>query len=496
MSTLERLETLIQTHSSVLRSTLVGAILSLPIVLSLLLDESLLSIHSLIYSIFTIAISFLLFYKNKLLVKAYTDSLTGLFNRDYLNLRLDQLLKKNGVPFCVLLMDLDRFKMVNDTLGHTVGDKLLVMVAQRLKVLFSPTDAVVRLGGDEFAIVMPYATEREHVESLAKKILDVFAKPFDLDDTHKADVCTSIGIALSPFHSSNAVDLLRCADVAMYYAKRNKGGFAIYTKDIDSTEVEMLALSSSLRTALIKDEMEIYYQPKKTLHDGKVNSVEALIRWNHPSLGLLTPDKFIPLAEQTGIITILTPWVIRNVIKQLLIWDSKGLILEAAVNISTECLKNSNLLSLVSKEVAETGIDPSRLTLEVTETSIMSDPETSLKVLMGLDILGIKLSVDDFGTGHSSLLYLKHLPIKEIKIDRVFVSGLLKNRQDQGIIASTINLGKEMNCIVVAEGVEDRETLTLLDEMHCDVIQGYYLSRPIPAKRITKEYLESLAILS
>lgn len=429
--------------------------------------------------------------------KAYRDHLTGLPNRRAFERELNLTIRtceSDRTKFAVMLIDLDRFKIVNDTLGHKYGDELLKFVTLRLRKVFKTHDMIARLGGDEFAIILKNV-DREAMNTVGHRLVNAFRDPFELNHRY-IDVGVSAGIAFYPYTSEDQNELMRKADIAMYYAKSNRSGYFIYDPDKDKHRVEDLSLVSSLRTAIKQSQLEVYYQPKKRLDTNQIDSVEALVRWNHPTLGLLTPDMFIPFAEQTGAINDLTPWVIRRVCAQVLEWKKVGIDLRVSVNISPQYLVNPELLAVIGEEINNTDLDASALIFEVTETTILANPESTMKVMLCLDMLGITLSIDDFGTGHSSLLYLKHLPIKEIKIDRVFVMSLLERNQDYNIIRSTIHLAHEIGCAVVAEGVENRETQECLRDLGCDSIQGYYLSKPVPVNKITMSFIQDIQNIS
>jgi diguanylate cyclase (GGDEF)-like protein len=452
------------------------------------------------------AITFLLLYlvymKTKLFMKATKDSLTGLFNRDYFFSTLENIIE-NKKAVSVLIMDLDRFKIVNDTLGHLAGDELLKLTALRLNTIFrgmqSPRkqDIVARLGGDEFAVLLYNEKSGEFdYDVICNRIIKEFAKPFSISDL-TTDVGVSIGVANFPDHALSSTDLIRCADVAMYQAKRDRRGFAIYNKSKDTNTLEELSLMSGLRFAIRNDQLILYYQPRKDVKTGKILGVEALIRWIHPTIGFVEPNKFIGLAEQTGLIKEFTPWLVKTAITQILEWEqTQGIILGVSINMSTRCLVDNTLMTLVSKEISESGIDPGRVTIEVTESAIMSTPTESIRLLQMLDAAGIRISIDDFGTGHSTLLYLKDMPIKEIKIDKAFIEGIINNTQDQRIVNSIIALGTQMDCEVVAEGVENKETMEMLRTMGCSSVQGYYVSKPVKAETITAAFINTLQLIN
>ena len=417
-------------------------------------------------------------------VQATHDALTSLPNRNYLQRRLEQvthLARKGDIPAALLLLDLDRFKEVNDTLGHDVGDLLLQEIGPRLQGYLRPTDLISRLGGDEFAIVLS-ATEAAGALDAARRLLGALNAPFLIDD-HAFDIGGSIGVALIPEHGFDVTTLLRCADVAMYVAKRNQSGPKVYAPEIDHHSPRKLALMSELRRAIADDGLLLHYQPKVSLSLGRIVGVEALVRWPHPVYGLIPPDEFIPLAERTGLIGPLTRWVLERAIRQCRDWEQSGLPLKMAVNLSARTLYDQELLSTVTGLLQAYAIAPSRLTLEITESTLMDDPERARTALAGLRALGVSIAIDDFGTGYSSLAYLKRLPIDEIKIDKAFVLGLGVDADpaDVAIVRAVVAMARPLQCEVVAEGVESWEIWMFLRELGCDLAQGYYLSRPLPA---------------
>jgi diguanylate cyclase len=417
-------------------------------------------------------------------VQATHDVLTGLPNRSLLQRRLEQAIhqaRKRSIPAALLLLDLDRFKEVNDTLGHDVGDLLLQEIGPRLQAYLRPTDLLTRLGGDEFAIVLP-ATEAAAAIQAAQTLLEALAVPILIGE-HAFDIGGSIGIALTPEHGFEGTTLLRCADVAMYVAKRSQSGHAVYTPEIDHHSPRKLALMNELRQAIANDGLLLYYQPKVSLLLGQIVGVEALVRWPHPLHGLIPPDDFIPLAERTGLIGPLTRWVLERALRQCRDWEQAGLHLKMAVNLSTRTLYDQELLSTVTDLLQANEVAPSRLTLEITESTLMDDPERAHVALTRLREGGVSIALDDFGTGYSSLAYLKRLPLDEIKIDKAFVLGLGAdvNPSDVAIVRAVVAMARPLQCEVVAEGVESLEIWKLLRELGCDLAQGYYLSRPLPA---------------
>jgi diguanylate cyclase (GGDEF)-like protein len=413
---------------------------------------------------------------------ALHDALTGLPNRVLLHDRLRKAIDgahRDHTPVALMLMDLDRFKDINDTLGHDAGDVLLKEVGRRLESTLRGSDTVARLGGDEFAILLPGADAQTATDA-ATRLLEVVKQPF-LHSAHVIDVGASIGIALHPDHGEDAATLLRRADVAMYVAKRSNQGAVIYSPNQDRHSLDRLALVSDLRRGIERNELVLYYQPKVAIKHGDVAGAEALVRWQHPQSGLMAPDQFIPLAEQTGLIEPLSRWVVESALRQCRAWLDAGIDLPVSVNLSMRNLHDPYLPRLLSDLLAASGVRPEYLQLEITESAIMADAARAKGVLSELRSLGLHVSVDDFGAGHASLTYLKQLPLDALKIDKSFVAELAANASDRAIVRSTIELGHELGLTVIAEGVEDQASWETLGLLGCDLAQGYYLSRPLPA---------------
>lgn len=412
------------------------------------------------------------------------DSLTGLVNRSHLADRIQQVVAVEAGSSAVLLLDLDRFKEVNDVLGHEVGDRLLRVVADRLRECVPVGATVARLGGDEFAILIPVLPEAaDAVERLAERIADALAQPVRFDEAMLIPEC-SVGVAVTGGVYAQD-DLLRQADTAMYEAKASGRRVAIFGPEMDRGRSERLALLADLRTALNShpEQFIMNYQPKIDLATGAVIGVEALVRWNHPTLGLLPPDRFIPLAESTGLIGALTPLVLEAALVQCRDALFEGRPISIAVNLSARNISDPELPAWVARTLARTGVPASRVILEITESSVMGDPEQTLPVLHQLRDLGVCLSLDDFGTGYSSLSYLQRLPVGEVKIDRSFVLGLSgpDRVSTRALIRTITGLGDALGLRIVAEGIEDQSTLDELCELGCEVGQGYFISRPISA---------------
>jgi diguanylate cyclase (GGDEF)-like protein len=427
-------------------------------------------------------------YQRRLVRQALHDPLTGLPNRELFADRVGQAIRnadRELRPAVLLLLDLDRFKEVNDTLGHHHGDLLLIQVGQRLAGALREADTVARLGGDEFAVLLPGATA-EGAGAVADKLRVALQQPLSIDGI-TLDLDASIGIAVYPEHGNDPAELLQHADVAMYGAKQAHVGFLVYDPTVDQHSPKRLALLGGLRRALEDDQLVLHYQPKADLGSGQIHSVEALVRWQHPEHGLLGPGEFIPLAERTGLIHPLTRWVLNAALNQAAHWQHDGRRLSVAVNISTRCLLDPSFPDQVTSQLATWQIPADLLVLEITESAVMADPNLALEVLGRLHRLGVGLAVDDFGTGYSSMAYLKELPVDELKIDRSFVSQMATSPSDAVIVRSTIDLGHNLGLRVVAEGVETQHAWQQLSALGCDIAQGYYLGRPMPAAELEQQ---------
>jgi diguanylate cyclase (GGDEF)-like protein len=413
--------------------------------------------------------------------QAHHDPLTGLPNRTQLLEHATALLAdpaRRGDPMAVLLVDLDRFKDVNDVLGHASGDVLLSRVGPLMAGVVRGDDLLCRLGGDEFAAVLPGCDEATAV-AVAKRLLELISVTMDIDGV-LLNVEASVGVAVTPELGDGDIDtLLRQADIAMYTAKRARSGFAVYEADQDTSTRERLNLLGEMRQALLRDEFVLHFQPKLTLADNRLIGVEALARWQHPVRGLLSPAEFIPVAESTGLIVPFTLQILRKALEQVAEWQDGDAPLSIAVNLSPRCLAELDLTAQVLGMLSTYGVAPSLLELEITENTLAHDPDRALATLTELHDAGIMISIDDFGTGYSSMSYLKRLPVSELKVDRSFVMGMLTNLDDDVLVRSVVDLGHNLGLIVVAEGVEDQETLEALAAVGCDVAQGYHLGRPM-----------------
>ena len=413
------------------------------------------------------------------------DTLTGLPNRALLRDRTEQAIsasRRTGSHVALLLLDLDRFKEINDTLGHRYGDTLLKQVGPRLREHLRETDTVARLGGDEFVVLLPDLRSDVLAVEIAEKLVGVLEQPFIIDGA-AVDVGCSVGVAITPDHGEDFDLLLQHTDVAMYVAKKDILGVVTYASDLDSHSPERLALLGGLRRAVDEPEqIVVHYQPKACLRTGAITGVEALVRWNHPERGMISPNEFIPLAERTGIIRPLTWLILRKALEQSREWADQGLDLRLAVNISARCLLDKGFPEGVVQLLRETGVPAERLELELTESSVMSDPDRALAILHSLRKTGIRLAIDDFGTGYSSMAYLKKLPVSELKIDRTFVTEMDSDASDAAIVRSSLELAHNLDLEVVAEGVETKAVWDQLTDLGCSSAQGYFLSRPLPAR--------------
>jgi histidine ammonia-lyase len=413
--------------------------------------------------------------------QALHDSLTGLPNRRLFNDRMDQAVSSarvTGGSFALLLLDVDGFKEINDTLGHVSGDHLLQEIAGRLAAQVREVDSAARLGGDEFAVLMP-ASAADSALAIAERIRVALSQQFELDEL-KVHVAASIGVAVFPEHGDDSIALMRAADVAMYLAKDTNAGCALYDSETDMLAPGRLALVADLRRALETRELILHYQPKVEMRSGRVSGVEALLRWDHPQRGLIPPDEFIPIAEKTDLIKPLTLYVLDEALRQCHCWEQLGYALSVAVNVSTRNLIEADFAGVVAGLLEKWGVSPRLLELEITETAIVTDHFRCLAVLEQLSALGVRVSVDDFGTGYTSLAYLKRLPIEEVKVDRSFVTDMARSENDRVIVRSTIELCRNLGLRVVAEGVESGEVWNDLMGLGCDVAQGYLMSRALP----------------
>ncbi|MGY2682801.1 phosphodiesterase DibA [Pseudomonas tolaasii] len=419
---------------------------------------------------------------------AHHDPLTDLPNRLLFTDRAEQALASAQVHkrgCALLLLDLDHFKIINDSLGHNVGDQLLKAVGERLKGLFGPGVTLARLGGDEFAVLAESCPQVVQAAALAQRMLDAMKQPF-IFDGHQLFISASIGISLFPSDALSAEQLLRNADSALFKAKSaGREGYALYTEELTAHAQHRVEIASELRRALDQHELRVYYQPVHNLQDSRLIGVEALVRWQHPERGLVPPGEFIPIAERTGLIAEIDAWVMDQACRQMCQWLAGGVTLSfIAVNVSSRLFARRELYEQVAQVLHVTGLDPAFLELEVTESAVMDDPEVALEQLHRLRELGLRLAIDDFGTGYSSLLRLKRLPVQKLKIDQGFVAGLPWDEDDAAIVRVVIALAKSMGMQVHAEGIEQIEQARFLLEQECDLGQGYWFGRPVPASEI------------
>ena len=431
--------------------------------------------------------------EDQIMFQATHDALTGLPNRTLFFDRVSQAIaaaKTKGPAVGMMMMDVDRFKDINDTLGHHFGDQLLIEIGRRLTQTVGTRDLVARLGGDEFAIMFTARTPDDALAEAAR-VETAFTAPYLLGEV-AIEVNASLGIALVPMHAEDADTLMKRADIAMYDAKKNHGGVAMYEAGRDEHSVRRLSLMMELRQAIVHDELELYFQPKIDVTTERVVHAEALVRWNHARHGVMRPDEFIPLAEQSGRIGLITKWVIRKAIAQCAEWRTQGLDLTVAVNLSALDLFDSELPTFISGLLSDAALPAAKLMLEITESAVMKDAAYAQKILTDLKRRGICLAIDDFGTGYSSLAHLKRLPVDELKIDKSFVLNLGESASDDLVIVrSTIELGHNMGLVVIAEGVETAESWRTLKRLGCDMAQGYYMSKPLPAREFGTWMAES-----
>jgi len=422
---------------------------------------------------------------------AQHDTLTGMLNRDHFHERLAAILEnseESNTSFSLLIMDLDRFKEVNDTLSHRFGDELLQHIASRIIEATPDAELRCRLGGDEFAILS--RSDGSSAVMAARHIQSMLEDPIILDKI-EIDIHTSIGIASFPEEAVTAHEFFRRAEVAMYHSKRRGMGLTVYATALDPYNMRRLTLLGELRGAIENQQLLLHYQPKVELATNRTLGVEALLRWKHPQHGIISPGEFIQLAEQSDLIRNMTYWVMDEALYQCHAWRQMGYTLNVAVNLSPRNLHDPGLPIKVAGLLAKWAVPAGCLTLEITENAIMFDPERALSILVRLHDMGIHLSIDDFGTGYSSLIYLKKLPVSQIKVDRSFVMNMTHDEDDAVIVESTIDLGHNLGCQVVAEGVENIETLERLRTLGCDQAQGYYLSHPLSADDLTSWFTQS-----
>lgn len=430
-------------------------------------------------------------FKDKLEYLAHHDDLTNLPNRILFHDCLKQSVllaqeSKRSMSLALVFLDIDQFNIINNTLGHNIGDFLVKAIAERLRRYIPPCDIVARLRGDQFAIVL-LDVDSEQTKAIAQKILTILAKPYSLFG-HEIFITVSLGIAMYPHDHMEIEGLIRRADMAMYHAKeQGRNIYRFYTAEIEERSSEYMALENSLRRAIDRGEFRLYYQPQVDLQTRQIVGAEALIRWQHPDLGLVMPSKFIPIAEKSGLIIDLGEWVLETACKQSLAWQAAKLPpLSMAVNLSGQHFKHENFVQTLAAIIKKTGVHPQCLEIELTENIIMQNAETTTAMLSELRTMGIRITIDDFGTGYSSLSYLKHFPVDVLKIDRLFVNDLLTDKHDATITSAIIDLAHSLSLSVVAEGVETKEQSDFLADSHCDLGQGYFFSPPLPAEQFEK----------
>jgi diguanylate cyclase len=412
------------------------------------------------------------------------DSITDLPNRVLLMDRLEQAIQaglRQQTTLALLIFNINNFKEINDTLGHYNGDRLLKQVVSRLQSAARKSDTISRIDGKEFAILLPVIQEREDIILFIKKIQKIFTESFSIDKL-KFEIQINIGTAIFPEHGKDVDTIMQRANVALFAAKQSNQQYTIYSSELDKQSPHRITMMGELRQAIENDELVLYYQPKINLHTRSISGVEALVRWQHPEHGFLPPDEFIPMAERTGLIKLLSIWVLKQALSQAEKWHSKNLKFSIAINLSPTTFLDSDLPDLIIGMLSIYDIPAEYVILEITESSMIKDPDLAMEILNRLTSKGLKISIDDFGTGYSSLSYLKKLPASEIKIDKSFVSDMLKSDNDAVIVKSIIDLGHNLSLNVVAEGVEDKETVTRLKALGCDVLQGYYFSKPLSSE--------------
>ena len=419
---------------------------------------------------------------------AYYDALTGLPNRTLLQDRLTKALasaRRRKDKVALLFLDLDEFKTINDSLGHSAGDLLLQEVAERLKRWAREQDTVARVGGDEFLIVLTSVKDMPDAAVAAGRLMDTLTAEFVVQG-HSVGISCSLGISIFPEHGADGEALIKNADAAMYSAKESgRNNFRFFTKDMNAQVVERLALESGLRLALDRKELFLVYQPQMDIASGRITGLEALLRWQHPELGLVPPDKFIRIAENSGLIVPIGEWVLRTACSQARKWQDEGLLaVPVAVNVSAVQFRQADFCELIGRVLSETGLASQYLELELTESLLLSNADTRFSVLQDLRAMGLKLAIDDFGTGYSSLSYLKHFPVSKLKIDRSFIRDVAVNPDDAAITTAIISMAKSLNLKVIAEGVEDEAQMTFLRAHQCDEIQGYYFSKPLAVDKV------------
>jgi len=434
----------------------------------------------------------LIYHKENLTRLAHYDNLTSLPNRVFFNEILNKALShahRQSKTLAILFIDLDRFKTINDAFGHLIGDLVLKEISQRFSSVLRAGDILARLGGDEFIILLNDISHPKFASPVAEKLIQACAKPIQINN-QKFNLTASIGICIFPNDGRSLEDLQRNADMAMYKAKRAGGSiFQYFTKEMTLEAHEHIQLESALRKAIRNNEFVLYFQPKMNLNSGTINGIEALIRWDNPELGVIGPTEFIPLAEETGLILEIGDWVLREACRINKEWQNQGYIpTSVSVNVSWKQFQHQDLFRSVEAALRESGLDAKYLELEITEGALMQDIDIVIEKLKTLKDMGVKISVDDFGTGYTSISYLKQFSIDIIKIDQSFIKGIPQNTNDNAITSAVIAMAHNLGLEVVAEGVETTEQLQYLTDNNCDIVQGYYISRPLPENKIVLQF--------
>ena len=413
--------------------------------------------------------------------EATHDSITDLPNRLLLMDRLEQAIQaalRQKASLAFLILDIDGFKEINDTLGHYNGDRLLKQVVTRLQGMVRKSDTLARVGADEFAVLMQIKPDNENIIRIISKIQKIFIKPFSIDGL-EFEIQASIGVSIFPEHGKGMDTIMQRANLALFAAKQGSKKYIIYSSRLDQHNPHRLTMMGELRQAIENDELILHFQPKINLHTHKIIGTEALVRWRHPEHGFLAPDEFIPMAERTGLINPLSIWVMNHALSQTEKWHRQNIKLSVAINLSPVTFLDTELPNRIIGMLSLYSVPPSFVIFEITESSMIKEPSLAMEIMNRLTEIGIKISIDDFGTGYSSLAYLKNLPTSELKIDKSFVTDMLEKENSTAIVKSVIDLAHNLNLNVVAEGVENKETALSLQKMGCDVLQGYYISKPL-----------------
>ncbi|MFD0051609.1 putative bifunctional diguanylate cyclase/phosphodiesterase [Actinomycetes bacterium NPDC127524] len=431
--------------------------------------------------------------EEKITHMAFHDLLTGLPNRRMFELEIEKALneyKENGGIFGIMFIDLDRFKVINDTLGHKLGDEIIIAVSKRLREVLRPADMVSRQGGDEFTYIIRANTEIEEIKKITEDVLYALSKPYRVESV-EMNITPSIGVAVYPYGGRTVEDLMKNADTAMYQAKENgKNSYYIFEKEENEIPSKKLVLENDLYKAIERNELVVYYQPQIDYHSRKIIGVEALIRWNHPKLGLVPPSEFIPIAEESGLILPIGEWILWEACTQVKKWNDQGFSIKVGVNLSPRQFKKKDAISCIERLLGKTGLDPANLDLEITEGIAMNSVDIIIPLLKKLREMGIKISVDDFGTGYSSLAYLSNFPIDTLKIAREFIDKVGKDPGNEAVIASIMSLADNLNLSVIAEGVETVDQAQFLSSLDCRNMQGYLFGKPVPGEVMEELLLE------